>query len=620
MLVSLQEITKEFEDRLILSPTSLSVEEGDRIGFVGPNGAGKTTLLQIITGALAPTEGTVSVRRGTSVGYLAQNSGCDSAGTVASELRSVFSELLAMQARLTDLSHRMTEAEASREYARLLPLFEARGGYEIDVRVRTVANGMGFPEQTMETPVSALSGGEKTRLALAKLLLQRPDLLILDEPTNHLDLATLAWLEGFLSEYRGALLVVSHDRYFLDRTVNTIWELENRRITPFRGNYSKYKLLKAEKLKTEWKEYEKQQRQIASMQEYAERNIARASTAASARSRLKQLDRMEVLERPYEHEDIPAISFEAARRPVSDLLTVEGLTLTVGDGLTLLKDANFELKRGDRVAIVGPNGAGKSTLLRALLDERPEVRFGRNVDLSYFDQEQRDLDPESTVLDELWKRMRGASEHQVRSLLGRVLLRGEDVYKRTGVLSGGELARLKLAIMMQRHGNFLVLDEPTNHLDLLSREALEEALRAFDGTLLFVSHDRYFLAGLADKIIELKDGALTVYPCGYEQYLLRSAESAAPAPKQESAPRAGASAEGYYRSREQRNEEAKRRRRLSELERELERNEARQAELTELLASPEAASDYAALQSYCAELDALRTRSDELTEEWVALS
>ncbi len=507
MLAALDHITRYFGDTLIFDAVSASIEDGDRIGLIGANGIGKSTLLNVLCGQLSPDDGAVSVTNGVHIGFLQQNSGLSRENTIYAEMRGVFQELLDLEQQLSSLEQQIAACTVHderyqalcEEYSDLSAYFEARDGYHIDVRIRTVLNGMGFDEKNDGLIINALSGGEKTRLALAKLLLEEPELLVLDEPTNHLDFRTLMWLEDYLQGYKGGLIVVSHDRYFLDRMVTKIWELESRKLYVYPGNYTRYKTLRAERVKQELRAYEAQQNKIASMREYAEKNIVRASTSNMAKSRLHQLEHIKVLERPTERTPVPHFSFTYSRRPVKDLLTVKNLTLSVGAGdgrVQLSGPLDFEIKRGDKVAIIGPNGTGKSTLLKTVLGFLPkdgEVTWGGNVQTAFYEQENSQLNPGHTALEELWGQYPLMAEYEIRGLLGQVLIRGEEVYKKIGVLSGGERARTALALLMLQHANTLILDEPTNHLDLQSKEALEEALREFDGTLLFVSHDRYFL-------------------------------------------------------------------------------------------------------------------------------
>lgn len=639
MLMQLENLTLGFEDRTIFENVCETISEGDKIGLVGANGIGKTTLLRTLTGTLLPDSGFLHKSRLLSYGYLAQNAGFDSDKTIEEELRSVYDEELFLEKRMRELEHLMASVpaesvqyrELSQEYTRATARFEAADGYHIGIKIKTVINGMGFADRALSMPVSALSGGEKTRLALARLLLQSPDLLILDEPTNHLDFTTLSWLEDYLSSYKGALLLVSHDRYFLDKMVNSIWELENKRVNSYRGNYSKYKLLKKERMETQKKEYEKQQREIAAMEEYAERNIARASTSQSAKSRLHRLANMERIEKPFEGHSVPFFSFSYERDPVSTVLTVSDMSLTVGSGessLTLFEDASFEVKRSDRIGIVGKNGAGKSTLLRTLIGELPcssgDISWGKNVLLSYYDQENRQMHPDRSVMDELWERHRSFPEQKVRSLLGQVLLQGEDVFKQVAVLSGGEKAKLGFALMMAEHGNTLILDEPTNHLDLAAREALEAALLDFPGTVFFVSHDRYFLNAIATKTLEIEDKKLALFDGNYDAYLNRKAYLSSVAPAEITPTVSAASApdpsNNYYRSKQQRAADTAKKRRISELEKEIARTEEEIEKTEAFLASPEAAADYVALQETCGKLEELRHAHEEALTEWMELS
>lgn len=635
MLASLTHITKYFGDALVFDDLSATIEDSDRIGLVGANGIGKSTLLHILCGVLSPDDGDVSVQNGVRIGLLRQNSGITGTNTIYEEMRSVFSDVIEAEQRMRTLEEQMSccdhesaeYAALSAEYEQCAAYFEAKNGYEIDVRIRMILNGMGFLDKQLDMAASALSGGEKTRLAMAKLLLSEPDLLVLDEPTNHLDFKTLMWLEDYLSGYKGGLLVVSHDRYFLDKLCFKIWELENHTLYMYQGNYTKYKTLRAERIKRQMREYEAQQIKIASMREFAEKNIARASTSNMAKSRLHQLAQMEEVERPIDVTPAPRFSFSAHKRPVSDVLIAKDVTLTVGTSprVTLASNLSFTVKRGDKIAIIGQNGTGKSTLLKTLLGLLPQsgmIRWGANTELSFFEQENRQLNPENTAIDELWGRHPLMKEYEIRGLLGQVLLTGENVYKKIGVLSGGERARVALAVLELEHANVMVLDEPTNHLDLQSKESLEESLSAFEGTLLFVSHDRYLLNAVPTRIFELTDHGLEIYDGNFDFYLAEqkkreearilslASEQVQPKSKNPS----------YYRSKQERAAQTKQRQRLSSLEKEIEQTEAAITALEAQIAAPETAADYEALSALCAELEQTKQQLDSIVTEWAELS
>ncbi|HHY52356.1 MAG TPA: ABC-F family ATP-binding cassette domain-containing protein, partial [Clostridiales bacterium] len=486
MIISLENIEKSFGAAPVLRGVSARIEDADRIGLIGRNGAGKTTLLNILYGSLEPDGGTVA-RADKTIGFLRQNSGLSSGNTIWEEMRSVFAPLLEAEWELRALEQQIAQtpvedpdySRLTARYAHLQGLFEQRDGYLIDVKIRTVLSGMGFADTDPQTPVEVLSGGEKTRLAICKLLLEQPELLILDEPTNHLDFRTLNWLEDYLLGYKGALLVVSHDRYFLDKICTSIWELENHELITYPGNYSRYVVLKEERLERQQKEWEIQQRQIAEMEEFIARNIVRASTTARAQSRRKALEKMELVERPRPPARPPKLRFTYRREPVKDVLTVENLTLTVGEGMerrTLCSRLNFHVTRGEKIALVGANGIGKTTFLSALVGlvtpQSGRIEWGVNTEVSYFEQEEFGLHSNKTALDELWDRFPQKTEQELRTVLGNMGLTGDAVYKKVGELSGGERAKLKFAILTLRCGNVLVMDEPTNHLDLASKEAL----------------------------------------------------------------------------------------------------------------------------------------------------
>lgn len=639
MLASLDGIVKYFGDKLILDGVSATIEDADRIGLVGANGIGKSTLLHILSGKLTPDEGAVGITNGTTVGMLEQNSGLSRENNIYAEMRGVFVELLETEAKLRAMeaeiaastTHNELYDTLCEEYSRLSAWFEAREGYQIDVKIKTVLNGMGFEDKAYDMEIASLSGGEKTRLALAKLLLEEPGLLILDEPTNHLDFRTLMWLEDYLQEYRGGLLVVSHDRYFLDKMVTKIWEVERKKIISYNGNYSKYKILRAERYKRMEKEYEAQQNKIASMLDYAQRNIVRATTSNMAKSRLHQLAHIEELEKPVDITPTPHFRFEYDRKPVKDLLTVRDLTLSVGEGdgkLTLAQGITFDVKRGEKVALIGPNGIGKSTLLKTILGLLPaegEVYWGANVQTSYYEQENLTLNRDNTALEELWGRFPRLAPYEVRGVLGQVLISGDNAFKQVGILSGGERARVALAVMMLEKGNVLILDEPTNHLDLQSKEALEKALNEFDGTLIFVSHDRYFLNTIPTKIIELNRNGLTVYNGNFDFYLEQSelqkkADEQAAAERAAAMKKADPEAKSNYRSKQERAEQTKRRTRLTKLEQLISETEARIQELDAQIADPATGSDYEKLSALCAELEMCKSSHDSYFTEWVELS
>lgn len=636
MLLSCTGLTKSFGDKLILDQVGFSIQEEDRVGLIGVNGAGKSTLLNLLTGRYEPDEGEIARGSGATIGYLEQNSGLETGRTILEEMLTVFAPLLKAEEKLRELEQEIAALSPgsalyetlAAEYAHRTAEFEAGDGYLIRVKISTVLNGMGFTEELYGRKIDSLSGGEKTRLAMAKLLLEQPSLLILDEPTNHLDFKTVMWLEGYLQSYRGALLIVSHDRYFLDRLVTRIWELEQRRLFDYPGNYTKYKQLKAKRREAQQRAYDKQQAQIASMQEYAEKNIARASTSNSAKSRLHQLANMERIEKPFGEQKTPTFRFGTSTAPVKELLTVKNLRLAVGAGenrKVLADGITFQIRRNEKAAIIGANGIGKTTLLKSILGYLPqqgEISWGRGVTKSYYDQESGQMNPENTALEELWSRFTTMPEHQVRSLLGRVLITGDNCYKKVSVLSGGERARLGFAILMAEGRNTLILDEPTNHLDLASREELEQALKEYDGTLIFVSHDRYFLNAIPTKTIELDETGVSVYEGNFEDYLAaKEKEKARQAAQTPAVPvKPADKGESFYRSKQQRSEEAKRRKRLAELEQLTEELDKRVMQLEIQISDPENASDYQLLQDLCADLEEARAAHDAALEEWLELS
>ncbi len=633
MLIRLNDVNKIYNGNPILQNIDLTIEDRDRIGLIGVNGCGKSTLLKLITGQILPDhikegDGEIAYSGKTSVGYLEQMSGLDRESTVWDEMRGVFSELLSAQERMRELEAEMqsgTDAHTE-EYHRLQSWFESNEGYQIDVKIKTILGGMGFDESTYDRIISGFSGGEKTRLAIAKLLLEEPNLLILDEPTNHLDFKTVMWLEDYLKDYKGALLIVSHDRYFLDRLCTSICEIERTRLTRYKGNYTSYTTLKEAAVARQMKEYELQQKEIAKLEDYVARNQTRASTAKSAQSRMKQLEKIERIEKPLTYHKQARVQFAYDIDPPQQLLQVTDIDISVGDGTarkTLVESLSFEVRRGEKWGIIGDNGIGKSTLLKELqgiLPHKGRVRWTSNVKRSYFEQESANLHPEKTIMQEIHDRVPTWTDLQVRSLLGQVRITGEDVYKPVGVISGGERAKVCFAVMMIERGNVLILDEPTNHLDISMKEVIEDALVDFGGTLLFVSHDRYLLDKVADRILEITADGIRVYQGGFQSWLeaeqKRIKESRA---VQTEVKQADKSEKPAYRSKQQRAIEAKQRARRRELEKLSEELQQELDILNEEIASEEVYSDFGLMQEKCHRMDEIRVQMDEALEELILI-
>ncbi len=631
MLASLININKYYNGNQVLNNVSLTIDESDKIGLVGNNGCGKSTLLKILTGSVDPDrttekDGIVSLASKTTIGYLEQMGGLNSENTVIEEMRSVFAPIHRAIDRLREIEIEieMGDNSAADEYQQLSSWVEANDGYNTDVKIRTILNGMGFTGDELNRTVSGFSGGEKTRLCISRLLLEEPNLLILDEPTNHLDFKTIMWLEDYLRSYKGAVLIVSHDRYFLDRLCTSICEIERGTLTRYKGNYTAFVRQREENDARREKEYEMQQKQIAQMEDYVARNLVRASTTKMAQSRRKQLEKMERIEKPFHDTKSAKIHFTYGVEPPLDVLKVKGVDISVGDGAarkTLVDNIDFEVRRGEKVGIIGDNGIGKSTLLRIIQEQLPHkglVRWNSNIKISYFEQESTNLNKELTVMEELHSRYPSMSELEVRSLLAQVRLIGENVFKETGVISGGERAKLCFAIMMQEHGNVLILDEPTNHLDLSSKEAIEEALQEYTGTIIFVSHDRYLLSKIADRLIELTDGGYREHNYGFEKYLdvLRDeqAEQKRIADAEKFAKAAEAAKDKQvktYRSKQQRSADAARKNEMRRLEKEIDELQAKIDALSEEITKEEVYSDYELMNSKCAEIDALKQKMDE---------
>lgn len=629
MLVSAENLSFGFAGASLLENISFILSEGDRVGLIGANGEGKTTLIRLILSELEPEGGCLFKKNGIRIGYLAQNGGYDSDNTVFEEMKDIFdADIRAIEAlREVEKSISLVK-EGSQEYRALAGKYEAlnrqiaaRDSYHYEIRIRTVLNGMGFGE-VYDQRISTMSGGEKTRLKLCRLLLEEPELLILDEPTNHLDIKTLFWLEDYLTAYKGAILTVSHDRYFLDKIVREIYELENKRLCAFKGNYTKYKFLKAEKNARILKEYEKQQEEIAHLQEYVDKNLVRATTAKSALSRVKKLEKMELIEKPKLPPSPPRFFFSYAEKPYEKVLDVAALDLFAGEK-QLLKGASFTVMRGEKCAVVGDNGTGKSTLVKEIVrGKNPAVKLGRFVRVACYDQENANLNPENTVLGELWERHVLWDQTRVRNILAQAKLDAEDMDKKVRMLSGGERAKLALAVFECENGNFLILDEPTNHLDLPARESLEEALKQFDGSVLFVSHDRYFIQALAGKIVELSNGSVTEFKGGYEEYNAYKTALKEVAENTESASRSPAPVkqkEAGYRTKEERAAETKKRLRIKEIEKTISALESEENDINEQLTLPEVTGNYTILSEKCKRLEEVKNALDELYSEYETL-
>ncbi|MCL2056621.1 MAG: ABC-F family ATP-binding cassette domain-containing protein [Oscillospiraceae bacterium] len=635
MVITLEDISKSFGANLILTGVTARIEDNDKIGLVGINGAGKTTLLNIIYGELEADSGIIARGPDVKIGYLRQDSGLSEGGTVDSETRGVFRALLEAEEKLRELEHKIAgEAPGTpasnaltEQYNMLQSEFDAGDGYLIDVKISSVLGGMGFADIPRETPVSVLSGGEKTRLAICKLLLESPALLILDEPTNHLDFKTLSWLEEYLKAYRGALLVVSHDRYFLDKLCGHIWDVFDHQLSAYPGGYSDYVRLRDERFTRRLKEYEIQQQQIADMKDFIARNIVRASTTGRAKSRQKALDRMEPAPKPKLPPRPAVFSFRYQREPVKDVLLVSGLTVSVpeGEGVkTLFEGVDFEMPRGSKIALIGANGIGKTSFIRAVIGQMPHdsgnIEWGRGTEISYFEQGDELLDASKTALGELWDRFPREYEHTIRTKLGHVQITGENIYKKVGELSGGERARVKMAILSLSCGNVLIMDEPTNHLDLASKESLDKALGEYTGTLLIISHDRYLLEKVPGAIAEMGRSGIKVYKGGYNSYLEQKEREAASAEKPVTVSAPKKSAATGRRTKKQRSEEAAGRARISALEKRIEELEAAVWALENEIADPDIASDFIVFREKYTQLEEKRLELGSALGEWSEIS
>ena len=630
MLLQIKSAEFRFGGTTIFCDVNLDVNEGDSIGIVGANGAGKSTLLNCIAGEAQLFAGEIYRKNGLTVGYLKQNCDFNSDNTLFDEMMSVFAYQTRLVEEIAQVAEQMAACDfesaqykaLEHKYHRLTVEAEVSDAYQSEVKVKTVINGMGMSVFSNRV-VSTLSGGEKTKAALCKLLLQRPELMILDEPTNHLDYKTLDWLESFLSDKKSTLLVVSHDRYFLDKLCTTIWDVQHGAVHCYNGNYTKYKVLKAERLENERRAYERQQQEIAKLTDYVARNGARASTADMAKSREKTLEKMVRLKAPKSYERVPRFKFECGSDPSEFPLTVQNLTLGY-DGNDLLQGADLQIRRGQKVALLGLNGAGKSTLIRRIAACNPydagKIIFGKNVRMGFYDQENVNLNGDLRVLDQLWFDNTRMSQTEVRNLLAQVTLGADDVYKLVSELSGGERAKLGLAMTMAKDNNLLLLDEPTNHLDLPSREALEDALKAYTGTLLFVSHDRYFVNSVSDRIAELQDKKIFVHEGNYDDFVNRKSIADCRPAQSPNRPTGEVKGGSTHRTAKQRAEETNRARRVKELEALISRLEEEVEQLNAQMALPQVAADYTKLSQVMERLHSVNAQLEQALSEWERLA
>lgn len=638
IIMQLNDISKSFGAEEILSNIKIEIKSNDRVAIVGRNGAGKSTILKIMADQLSHDDGEIFKPKDLRIGYLSQHSSLESKQSIWQEMLSIFQPLLKKEQELRSLEQQManpggmdeSEYEALlQNYDKLHQEFENEGGYRYESEIKAVLTGLAFHTFDYDTPIHALSGGQKTRLSLGKLLLQKPDLLILDEPTNHLDMETLRWLEGYLLNYPGAVTIVSHDRYFLDKVVSIIYEISRNQSKKYVGSYSKYLEQKQKDYEKALKEFEQQQADIKKMEDFVQRNIARASTTKRAQSRRKQLERIQKIDRPLGDESSASFSFQIQRQSGNDVLKVSDLTFQyLGEDSPLFTQVNFHVNRGERVAIVGPNGVGKTTLLKLILSNLQQkqgtIQLGTNVQIGYYDQEQANLTSNKTVLNELWDDYPTTMEKEIRTILGNFLFSGDDVLRPVQALSGGEKARLALAKLMMQKANLLVLDEPTNHLDIDSKEVLEAALINFPGTIVFVSHDRYFINQIADQVIELNHDGATVYLGDYDYYVekkqtaleiakLNEAEQSQAPEKKEKSQRLS-----YEQEKKLQSEKRKKQREIEKIETKIEELEEDLTALEEQMALPEVYQDHEKSLELSTEANHTKQMIEELMEAWEA--
>ncbi|PAE22793.1 ABC-F family ATP-binding cassette domain-containing protein [Bacillus sp. 7894-2] len=637
ILLQVNQLAKIFGADPILTNIKLEVQTRDRIALVGRNGAGKSTLLKIIAGHMTYDSGEIIKPKEVTIGYLAQNTGLESELSIWDEMLTVFSHLQKQEKQLRSLEEQMADPDilnnsdayerVLKDYDKLQVDFKENGGYQYEADIRSILHGLNFSSMGYDTKISSLSGGQRTRLALGKLLLTKPDILILDEPTNHLDIETLSWLEQYLQSYSGAILIVSHDRYFLDKVVSQVYEISRHQIRKYPGNYSSYLDQKAANFEKEMKQFEKQQEEIAKLQDFIQRNLARASTTKRAQSRRKQLARMDVMDRPLGDEKSASFGFDIERQSGNEVLNIH--SLAIGYEEKVSENISMRLARGDSIALVGPNGIGKSTLLKTIIKKIPsfsgEIQYGSNVTIGYYDQEQAELTSNKRVLNELWDEYPLKPEKEIRTILGNFLFSGDDVLKTVSTLSGGEKARLALAKLMMQKSNFLILDEPTNHLDLDSKEILENALIDYPGTILFVSHDRYFINRITTKVVELSGSGATEYLGDYDYYVEKKQEqeellalnkqvdtTASQPVKQDK--------NNYQQDKEAKKLERQRKRRMEEIEEHIEDLETVIDANDQLLCDPNVYQDHEKVMEITNETDEAKAKLEELMEEWTLLA
>ncbi|MDN3019433.1 ABC-F family ATP-binding cassette domain-containing protein [Paenibacillus sp. BSR1-1] len=636
ILLQVNQLQKYYGADLILSNIKLELQTRDRVALVGRNGAGKSTLLKIIAGHLSHDGGEIIKPKDVTIGYLAQNTGLESNLSIWEEMLTVFEELRQMEKSLRKLEEQMADPrifEDSSRYERILKeydglqvKFKEQGGYQFEADIRSVLHGLNFHDSNVM--IASLSGGQKTRLALGKLLLTKPDILILDEPTNHLDIDTLSWLEQYLQGYEGAILIVSHDRYFLDKVVTQVYEVSRKQIQRFTGNYSSYLDQKAANYERDMRLYEKQQQEIANLQDFIQRNLARASTTKRAQSRRKKLEKMEVMDRPLGDEKSASFSFEIERQSGNDVLMVDSLAVGY-EGAVISEGISLRAFKGESIALVGPNGIGKSTLLKTIIKKLPAlsgtIHYGTNLSIGYYDQEQAELKSNKRVLNELWDDYPLKNEKEIRTVLGNFLFSGDDVLKTVSTLSGGEKARLALAKLMLEKANVLILDEPTNHLDLDSKEILENALIDYPGTILFVSHDRYFINRIATKVLELSREGSCEYLGDYDYYLEKKLEqeelaALALADSVKKVQVDTSEKNSYQQDKESKKLERQRKRKLEEIELRIAELEEDIQDCEVLLCEPDIFQNHEKVLEINIKSEKAKAELEQLMEEWAELA